>query len=435
MYLEALLEVIIGMVFIWLVMSTVTMQLQEWNASLFHLRARDLKNAIQGMLGSRNLTQLFYDHPIIRGISPKSYGRTIHPSYIPANQFSTVLLNTLLNASSESAMLIYGMYDLTDKVKLVKDAKRRQSAQEELNHLFELAQLTDSTRDGGALDNLILATLEKRINEYGDRYAELKPAVHAVIENAHSNREKLEKTILSMPELSERPTEMNTLLTGALAMGIINPALKSTLNALMLGSETWKVEGIDALQPIRNNIETWFTDSMDRVTGWYKRKTQFTTFLIGILVALMLNIDSIHMAQTLWQEPALRETISANADLLIAQYPAESGNQPDALTAIEYLQEQYPGIPLGWNFSPIEVSSPGQCSFAPGEGQVFGLRTKSGCLRPFDASELTNGWTWSVIKFFGLMLTGLACSQGSSFWFDLLSRIVNVRSTGSKPSV
>ena len=434
MYLEALLEVIIGMVFIWLVMSTVTMQLQEWMASLLHLRAKDLQNAIRGMLGSRNLTLLFYDHPIIRGLSPKSNGKTYKPSYIPANEFSTVLLSFLLDASSESAMLVYGMYDLPAKLKLIKGRKKRKSARDELNHLFELAQLTDSTKDGGALDNLILATLEKNITAFGERYAELKPAVHELIENAHNNREKLEKTIIAMPELQQKASGMNSLLTGALAMGIINPGLKSTMSALMLGLENSKAEDADSLQPIRTNIETWFSDTMDRITGWYKRKTQFTTFVIAIVCAMLLNIDSIQMAKHLWQEPALRETITANADLLISQYSAESGaSQPDVITAIQYLQDQYPSLPIGWNFSQVDVSSMQQCSFSPGSGQVFGLTLNSRCMRPIDTSEDSNGWTWSFIKLVGVILTGLASSQGSSFWFDLLARIVNIRSTGRKP--
>jgi hypothetical protein len=434
MYLEALLEVIIGLVFIWLVMSTATMQLQEWMASILHLRARDLQNAIQGMLGSRNLAQLFYDHPIIRGLSTKRSGNTYKPSYIPANEFSTVLLNILVNASSESAMLVYGMYDLPSKLKLIKGRKKRKSAQDELNHLFELAQLTDSTKDGGALDNLILATLEKKIVDFGEHYTELKPTVHELIENAQTNREKLEKTIISMPELREKTTGMNSLLTGALAMGIINPALKSTMNALMLGSENWKAEEADTLQPIRANIETWFTDSMDRITGWYKRKTQFTTFLIGIICALLLNIDSIQMAKHLWQEPALRESITANADMLISEYSSGSGtSQPDVISSIQYLQDQYPSLPIGWNFSPVETSSQQQCSFSPGNEEVFGFSLNSGCMRPTDTSDDSNGWSWSFIKFVGILLTGLASSQGSSFWFDILSKIVNVRSTGNKP--
>lgn len=434
MYLEALLEVILGMVFIWLLLSTATMQIQEWIASMMHWRARDLQNAIQGMLGSRNLTLLFYDHPIISGLASQNNGKQSKPSYIPPNQFSTVLLNILLNASSESAMLVYGMYDLPSKLKWIKGKKKRMGARQELNRLFELAKLTDNTQDGGALDNLLLATLEKEINDFGERYTELRSTVRELIENAQANKEKLEKTIVSMPELRNKPTQMNSMLTGALAMGIINPGLKSTMNSLMLGGENWNADEADTLQPIRTNIETWFTDSMDRITGLYKRKAQFSTFIIGIFCALLLNIDSIQMVKHLWQEPALRETITANADLLISQYSEENGtSQIDAMSAIQFLQDQYPKLPIGWNFSPVQVPSLQECSFSPGTGEVFGLPLFSRCLRPSDTSDNVNGWVWSITKIIGLLLTGLASSQGSSFWFDILSKIVNIRSTGKKP--
>jgi len=34
------------------------------------------------------------------------------------------------------------------------------------------------------------------------------------------------------------------------------------------------------------------------------------------------------------------------------------------------------------------------------------------------------GW---LIKFFGILITGLAAAQGSPFWFNLLNRLVNMR--------
>jgi len=33
----------------------------------------------------------------------------------------------------------------------------------------------------------------------------------------------------------------------------------------------------------------------------------------------------------------------------------------------------------------------------------------------------------------GWGLTAIAISMGSSFWFDILNKLINVRNTGSKP--
>ena len=53
------------------------------------------------------------------------------------------------------------------------------------------------------------------------------------------------------------------------------------------------------------------------------------------------------------------------------------------------------------------------------------------------------GWHWPVTAHFtvfflftklaGLLMTGLALSLEAPFWFDLLSRFINLRGTGTRP--
>jgi hypothetical protein len=48
--------------------------------------------------------------------------------------------------------------------------------------------------------------------------------------------------------------------------------------------------------------------------------------------------------------------------------------------------------------------------------------------------ELTSGsFVTLVVKLVGLILTSLAVSLGAPFWFDLLSKFMNVRGTGQPP--
>jgi hypothetical protein len=44
-------------------------------------------------------------------------------------------------------------------------------------------------------------------------------------------------------------------------------------------------------------------------------------------------------------------------------------------------------------------------------------------------NDLT-GW---LLKLLGFIITAVAGSQGSSFWFDILKKIINVRLTGIRP--
>ena len=42
----------------------------------------------------------------------------------------------------------------------------------------------------------------------------------------------------------------------------------------------------------RENIEIWFNDGMDRVSGWYKRRIMYIQALIAMGLALAMNIDA-----------------------------------------------------------------------------------------------------------------------------------------------
>jgi hypothetical protein len=43
----------------------------------------------------------------------------------------------------------------------------------------------------------------------------------------------------------------------------------------------------------KKNIEEWYDSGMDRVSGWYKRATQWTILVIGLAIAVGLNINAI----------------------------------------------------------------------------------------------------------------------------------------------
>jgi hypothetical protein len=69
----------------------------------------------------------------------------------------------------------------------------------------------------------------------------------------------------------------------------------------------------DDLNRAKANLATWYDGTMDRASGWYKRRTQRILFFIGLITAIALNIDPITIAHRLRQDDALRATIVAEA--------------------------------------------------------------------------------------------------------------------------
>ena len=67
---------------------------------------------------------------------------------------------------------------------------------------------------------------------------------------------------------------------------------------------------------LRAYIEHWFDDAMDRLSGIYKRMSQFMLLFLGIIIAVALNVDSARLARTLSQEPDVLNAIVADSTCL-----------------------------------------------------------------------------------------------------------------------
>ncbi|MDW5265928.1 MULTISPECIES: hypothetical protein [Acidobacteriaceae] len=156
----------------------------------------------------------------------------------------------------------------------------------------------------------------------------------------------------------------------------------------------------------RRAFENWYNDAMDRVSGWYKQRTQRMLFAIGLTLAVVLNINAIGVARTLWSTPAARAYVTNAAQKYATQTPSPSAKE--IRTDLGDLASV--GLPLGWD-----------AQHWPWEAFSINTEKKS-------TSEDFSLWLFSV-TLFGWILTAIATSLGAPFWFDLLNQFMEVRST------
>ena len=109
------------------------------------------------------------------------------------------------------------------------------------------------------------------------------------------------------------------------------PDLYRGLETLLHEAETDSSATADLFGATRAKVETWYDSTMDRATVWYKQRIQWWLFGIGFAVALIVNADSIRIADALWREPTLRQAVAEQARLAASAQPAAASNDLGAV--------------------------------------------------------------------------------------------------------
>lgn len=165
------------------------------------------------------------------------------------------------------------------------------------------------------------------------------------------------------------------------------------------------------LEVAQKAIEGWFNDSMDRVSGWYKRNTQIWTLIIAGALTVVANADTTMIAKRLWADPVLRSAVVEEAKV--------RAQKPRPTVTVEYEDDGDPTKPTVTRSEGNEVSAAEREVL----GQLIGW--------PGNLPEPSvRGW---LERLFGWFLTVLALSMGAPFWFDILNKFMNVRLAGKSP--
>lgn len=206
-----------------------------------------------------------------------------------------------------------------------------------------------------------------------------------------------------------------TRFAGAvLALARENEQFKASINRML------KVADLSLDSPradVEKVIAIYFSESMDRVTGWYRRHVQQVLFVLGLVFAVAINADTLQLLKVLSQSPEVREKVVLAAVDVAREQPAaipacqgggrESAECEQALA--DRLGQQLSlvgslGLPLGWEGANGRVC--GEC-------------------------RAEDGWTAWIVpvigKLAGFLLTALATTLGAPFWFDLLNKLLAFR--------
>lgn len=165
-------------------------------------------------------------------------------------------------------------------------------------------------------------------------------------------------------------------------------------------------DGEENLDMFKGQVRNWYDNIMDRASGWYKRSTQKILVIVGILIAVVFNADTIAIYQHLGADPASLAQVVDLAEKFVA---ANDGNKSVGVISENPNFEE--------NYAKLRSLVDSQI------GQLNPLGWQNVNFMTMDAAS------WSI-KVLGWIVTALAISLGAPFWFDLLRKIVNIRSSG-----
>src|SRR5918993_314008 len=211
-------------------------------------------------------------------------------------------------------------------------------------------------------------------------------------------------------------------------------------------------------------LEAWFDRTMEQATEWYKRKIQIVLLVLGFLMAWFFNADTFTIIGKLSTDKAAREQMvnlatahvareSANnaaaplTDSTPAMVPRDLAGRHDSLVQLKRQLEvdiNNANTLLGsgaWLPGTVEIAfdkSTNKYAYTPAIDEATFLSLHDGQVPAVGNYRVSTGEKWRYLfallgsHFFGFLVTAIAISLGAPFWFDLLNKIMKLRTSAKQ---
>jgi hypothetical protein len=492
MNLPVVIDIAIGLIFIYLILSLLTSEIQELITILLQWRAEHLKRSIENLIAGeaiddpvyQDFTDELYSSPLIKTLNQEAKGllavslrqiirfltgivytvtktqsvfrkQRSAPSYIPADTFATALLQTLnikeLSLRISELTVQQFAQDKLAQLQTVLDdlaqtsgpdsrlAKEDTLLDQEYQRLRERVEVRvaefvgDRSAPAKTLDQiteqflLFFNNLEQQLVESPRRdvirrhfsylkqtmtHRQLEPTVSEILhllfeEDITSTKNGTKLTPWVRQILTTYQKENPDLLR---QVKRLPDPLQRSLLSLAEQARQQATSLQDEVKQLEQAVATWFDNGMERASGVYKRNAKGIAILIGFLFAIATNADTFYMVSRLSKDSLIRSTIGQAADQVVISTKAKAtpntkAELEDVKTAVDAVLDEMP-LPVGWNQTVVDE-----------QGQ-----------------EERRGWRLPIPqRAIGWLITGIALSMGAAFWYDILSRVMQVRGTGRKP--
>jgi hypothetical protein len=161
-------------------------------------------------------------------------------------------------------------------------------------------------------------------------------------------------------------------------------------------------------------LEEFYNNTMDRVTGWYKRRIRKILLVTAIILAIILNLDTIKIANDALKDP---DKLSKAVDNISANL-----SKLDTLRATT-INVSDTSVKVGFDTLSAKAKRL-EIVYEKTSGFSLGYR---------DKKDFHEQWKHFWKKLLGILLTAFALQLGANYWFELMTKAVNVRAAGKRP--
>ncbi len=414
MDLAAIVQVIVGVIFVYILLSIVVTEVNSLVARATKLRARNLRKSVNQLIEDPVIRAKIYTHPLIQLVQAETVAPTQRLSRAEAEK----IVSSPLGSVDWIEPKIF--------VDVVLNTIKAESDQQLFGGLLNVidAMPAGAERRG-------LRVMVNRVITTGDGMNELRDALPYVQDRRY--RGALTDMVNQIDEevslLGLQPTTNVALMAGIRQIESQN--LRSALSTVMFNAENQ-----DAA---RSNLETWFNNAMSQATASYKGTMKKLSLFVALVFALAFNIDTLHIARTLWDDPAAREQISSelsysvgsgqlqtqlnedegDADVIRASQADPEDTIGEAVEAGAAIANQLQDIqdlrlPVGWVMAPVDDQISAQTT-----------SEEINNLWHYFPDNNPDGWLGLLgAKLLGIAATAVAAAQGAPFWFGLVNRIL-----------
>jgi hypothetical protein len=408
---STILEVAMGLFFVYLLLSLTCSSINEIIASLLKLRARNLEQGIRNLICDPVLFNEVMAHPLIKSMgNTRTEATTVTlaagqkiagmPSYIPSRVFALALLDSLTPNTGDQISVSAIRRKAKDMIG-TPDAQKKQI--------------------WGAVNALISESRDPTL--MARRLDDVKQMIAQLADTADPDQEKKLKQLAAIISPARQLNEVKAAVEATLPNTIVGRQVISTIDGL----EKQITEVECQLDTVHKNVAQWYDDAMDRVTGQYKRKIQTVLFVIGLVLSVALGVDSLRIVENLSVNPALRAALVEAAD---RQTGPGGALAPGG--AAQGASGQAPAT------GGATSSTPGGATPSPGIDELLKQLTSFSALIGYDDMptdpQKPEAWrSWLFFRIVGTAITVFAISLGAPFWFDVLNKVANLRGVGKRP--